>query len=65
MLWIEVLFISKTLWYSICVCVRNTLKTVTSDIGKMKLVYFSLFLDAFPLDALWTVICRDKHIQHA
>ena len=31
-------------------CVRNTPKIVTFVIGKMKLVSFSLFLDAFPLD---------------
>ena len=42
------LFISKTLPYSFCACVRNTPKIVTFVIGKMKLVYFSLFLDAFP-----------------
>ena len=42
------LFISKTLPYSFCACVRNTPKIVTSVIGKMKLVSFSLFLDAPP-----------------
>ena len=42
------LFISKTLPYSICACVRNTPKIVTFVIGKMKLVSFSLFLDAPP-----------------
>ena len=41
-------FISKTLPYSFCACVRNTSKIVTFAIGKMKLVSFSLFLDAFP-----------------
>ena len=46
MLRIGVLFISKTLPYSFCVCVRNTHKIVTFFIGKMKLVSFSLFLDA-------------------
>ena len=39
------LFISQTLPYYFCACVRNTPKIV---IGKMKLVSFSLFLDAFP-----------------
>ena len=42
------LFISKSLPYSFCACVRNTPKIVTFVIGKMKLVSFSLFLDAFP-----------------
>ena len=42
------LFISKTLPYSFCACVRNTPKIVTFVIGKMKLVSFSLFLDALP-----------------
>ena len=41
-------FISKTLPHSFCACVRNTPKIVTFVIGKMKLVSFSLFLDAFP-----------------
>ena len=41
-------FISKTLRYSFCACVRNILKFVTFVIEKMKLVSFSLFLDAFP-----------------
>ena len=41
-------FISKTLWYSFCACVRNILKSVTFVIEKMKLPSFSLFLDAFP-----------------
>ena len=48
MLKIEVLFISKTLSYSFCACVRNTPKIVTFVIGKIKLVSYSLFLDAFP-----------------
>ena len=42
------LFISKTFPYSYCECVRNTPKIVTFVIGKMKLVSFSLFIDAFP-----------------
>ena len=42
------LFISKTLPYSFCACIRNTHKIVTFVIGKMKLVSFSLFLDAPP-----------------
>ena len=42
------LFISKTLPYSSCACIRNTPKIVTFVIGKVKLVSFSLFLDAFP-----------------
>ena len=42
------LFISKTLPYSFCACVRNTPKTVSFVIRKMKLVSFSLFLDALP-----------------
>ena len=42
------LFISKTLPYFFCACVRNTHKIVTFVIGKMKLVFFSLFLYAFP-----------------
>ena len=40
-------FISKTLWYYFCACVRNILKIVTFVIEKMKLASFSLFLDAF------------------
>ena len=48
MLRIGVLFISKTLPYSFCACVRNTPKIVSFVIRKMKLVTFSLFLDAFP-----------------
>ena len=47
MLKIGVLFISQTLPYSFCACVRNTSKIVAFVIGKMKLVSFSLFLDAF------------------
>ena len=42
------LFISQTLPYSFCACVRNTPKIVTFVIGKMKLVSLSLFLAAFP-----------------
>ena len=42
------LFISKTFPYSYCACVRNTPKIVTFVIEKMKLVSFSLFIDAFP-----------------
>ena len=41
------LFVSKTLHYSFCACVRNILKIVVFVIEKMKLVSFSLFLDAF------------------
>ena len=41
-------FISKTLRYSFCACVRNILKIVTFVIKKMKLASFILFLDAFP-----------------
>ena len=41
-------FVSKTLQYSLCACVRNILKIVMFVIEKMKLVSFSLFLDAFP-----------------
>ena len=48
MLRIGVLFISKTFPCSYCACVRNTLKIVTFVIGKIKLVSFSLFIDAFP-----------------
>ena len=48
MLNIGVLFISKTLQYSFCACVRNTPKIVSFVIRKTKLVSFSLFLDAFP-----------------
>ena len=48
MLRIGVLLISKTLPYSFCACVRNTPKIVSFVIRKMKLVTFSLFLDAFP-----------------
>ena len=42
------LFISQTLPYSFCACVRNTSKILTFIIEKMKLVSFSFFLDAFP-----------------
>ena len=48
MLRIKVLFISRTLWYQCCECVRNTLTIRMFVIGMMKLVFFSLFLDAFP-----------------
>ena len=41
-------FVSKTLQYSFCACVRNILKTMMLVIEKMKLVSFSLFLDASP-----------------
>ena len=41
-------FVSQTLQYSFCPCVRNILKIVMFVIEKMKLVSFSLFLDAFP-----------------
>ena len=43
-------FISKTLRYSFCACIRNihVLKIVTFVIEKMKLASFSLFLDALP-----------------
>ena len=44
-------FVSKTLQYSFCACVRNIvrniLKIVTFVIEKMKLVSLSLVLDAF------------------
>ena len=42
------LIISQSLQYSFCACVRNTHKIVTFVIGKMKMVSFSLFLDAYP-----------------
>ena len=42
------LFISKTLPYCFCASVRNTPKIVTFVIGKMKLLSFSLLLDAPP-----------------
>ena len=42
-------FDSKTLQYSFCAFLRNILKIVMFVIEKMKLVSFSLFLDA-PLD---------------
>ena len=41
-------FISKTLRYSFCACIRNILLIVTFVIEKMKLASFSLFLDASP-----------------
>ena len=43
-------FVSKTLQYSFCACVRIILKIEMFVIEKMKLVSFSLFLDASPLD---------------
>ena len=67
MLRIGVLFISQTLPYSFCACVRNTPEIVAFVIGKMKLVSFSLFLDALPpetQDVVWTTTCRYKHLQH-
>ena len=45
---IGVLFIFKTLPYSFCTFLENVHKLVTFVIDKMKLVSFSLFLDAFP-----------------
>ena len=42
------LFISKTLQYPSCACVGNILKIVTFVTGKVKLVSFSLVLDASP-----------------
>ena len=48
MLRIELLLFSQTLLYSFCACVRNTPKIVTFVIGKIKIVSFSLFLDALP-----------------
>ena len=48
MLRIGVLFISKTFPYSYSACVHNTPKIVTFVIEKMKLVSFSLFIDATP-----------------
>ena len=39
-------FVSKTLQYSFCAFLRNILKIVMFAIEKMKLVSFSLFLDA-------------------
>ena len=41
-------FISKLLQYPSCACVRNILKIVMFVTGKVKLVYFNLFLDASP-----------------
>ena len=57
MLRIGVLFISKTLPYSFCACVRNTTKIVTFVIGKTKRVSFSLFLDASPQTQNALYIC--------
>ena len=42
------LFVSNTLQYSFYACVQNILKIVMFVIEKMKLVSFSLFLDASP-----------------
>ena len=42
------LFISKLLQYPSYACVRNILKIVTFVTGKVKLMSFRLFLDAFP-----------------
>ena len=47
MLRIGVLFISQTLPDSFCACVRNTPKLWRLSLEKIKLVSFSLFLDAF------------------
>ena len=47
MLRIGVLFISQTLPFSFCACVRNTTEIVAFAIRNMKLVSFGLFLDAF------------------
>ena len=41
-------FVSKTLRCSFCACVQNLLKIVMFGIEKIKLMSFSLFLDAFP-----------------
>ena len=41
-------FISKTLRYFFCACVRNILEIVTFVIEKMKLASLRLFLDASP-----------------
>ena len=41
-------FVSKTLQYSFCACERNILKIVMFVIEKVKLVSFSLYLDAPP-----------------
>ena len=57
-------FVSKTLQYSFCACLRNILKIVMFFIEKMKLVSFSLFLDAPPpltQDALWII---ERHYMH-
>ena len=54
MLRIQGFFISKTLPYSFCTCVRNI---VTFVIEKMKLVSFRLFLD-------FSATYRYKHLQH-
>ena len=41
-------FVSKNLQYSFWACVQKILKIVMFDNEKMKLVSFSLFLDASP-----------------
>ena len=56
-------FVSKTLQYSFCACIRNILKIVMLVIEKMKLVSFSLFLDETQ-DALWTIEHHYINIQH-
>ena len=64
MLRIEVLFISQTLPYSFSACVRITPKIVTFVIGKMKLMSFSLFLDAPPTqnDIYICCKCLKRHV---
>ena len=60
-------FVSKTLLYSFCACVRNILKIVMFVIEKMKLVSFSMFLDAFPPRPkmpFWTTERHYINIQH-
>ena len=59
-------FVSKTLQYSFCACLQNILKIVMFIIKKMKLLSFSLFLDAPPppLDALWTIERHYINKQH-
>ena len=58
-------FVSKTLQYSLCACVRNILKIVMFGIEKVKLVSFNLFLDAPETQgALWTIERHYINIQH-
>ena len=58
-------FVFKTLQSSFCPCVQNILKIVMFVIEKMKLVSFSLFLDAPKTqDALWTIERYYMNIQH-